>query len=64
MHLGMTEFEYHFGVTVTLNSDLVSMMIVSEAYLLYYLRYWNHIFGVLMHLGMTKGCILFSGFCD
>ena len=49
---------------MTLNSDLVSIIIVSGAYLLYYWRYWNHTFGVLMYLGMTKGCILFSGFCD
>ena len=29
---------YHFGVTATLTSDLVSWVIVSAAYLLHYLR--------------------------
>ena len=38
MHLGMGSVSYHFQVTVTLTSDLVLVIIVSGAYLLYYLR--------------------------
>ena len=36
--LGWQSVAYHFQVTVTLTSDLVFNMIVSGAYLLYYLR--------------------------
>ena len=36
--LGWGSVTYHFRVTVTLTSDLVLMIIVSGAYLLYYLR--------------------------
>ena len=36
--LGWRSVEYHFRVTVTLTSDLVFRIIVSGAYLLYYLR--------------------------
>ena len=36
--LGWQSVTYHFRVTVTLTSDLVFRIIVSEAYLLYYLR--------------------------
>ena len=36
--LGWQSVPYHFGVTVTLTSDLVFRIIVSGAYLLYYLR--------------------------
>ena len=36
--LGWQSVAYHFGVTVTLTSDLVFRIIVSGAYLLYYLR--------------------------
>ena len=35
---GWRSVAYHFGVTVTLTSDLVLRIIVSGAYLLYYLR--------------------------
>ena len=35
---GWQSVAYHFGVTVTLTSDLVFRIIVSGAYLLYYLR--------------------------
>ena len=38
MHLGMVELTYYFLATVTLTSDLVLIIIVSGAYLLYYLR--------------------------
>ena len=38
MHLGMGNCHLPFLVTVTLTSDLVLMLIVSGAYLLYYLR--------------------------
>ena len=34
---------YHFRVTVTLTSDLVLRIILSIAYLLYYLRYESQI---------------------
>ena len=36
--LGWRSVAYHFWVTVTLTSDLVFRIIVSRAYLLYYLR--------------------------
>ena len=36
--LGWRSVAYHFWVTVTLTSDLVFRIIVSKAYLLYYLR--------------------------
>ena len=36
--LGWRSVAYHFRVTVTLTSDLVIRIIVSGAYLLYYLR--------------------------
>ena len=36
--LGLRSVAYHFRVTVTLTSDLVFRIIVSGAYLLYYLR--------------------------
>ena len=36
--LGWWSVAYHFRVTVTLTSDLVFRIIVSGAYLLYYLR--------------------------
>ena len=36
--LGWQSVAYHFRVTVTLTSDLVFRIIVSRAYLLYYLR--------------------------
>ena len=36
--LGWRSVACHFGVTVTLTSDLVFRIIVSGAYLLYYLR--------------------------
>ena len=36
--LGWRSVTYHFQVTVTLTSDLVFRIIVSGAYLLYYLR--------------------------
>ena len=36
--LGWGSVAYHFRVTVTLTSDLVFRIIVSGAYLLYYLR--------------------------
>ena len=36
--LGWGSVAYHFRVTVTLTSDLVLRIIVSGAYLLYYLR--------------------------
>ena len=36
--LGLGSVTYHFRVTVTLTSDLVLIIIVSGAYLLYYLR--------------------------
>ena len=36
--LGWLSVVYHFRVTVTLTSDLVFRVIVSRAYLLYYLR--------------------------
>ena len=36
--LGWESVTYHFRVTVTLTSDLVLIIIVSGAYLLYYLR--------------------------
>ena len=36
--LGSRSVAYHFRVTVTLTSDLVFRIIVSGAYLLYYLR--------------------------
>ena len=36
--LGWRSVAYHFWVTVTLTSDLVFRIIVSGAYLLYYLR--------------------------
>ena len=36
--LGWRSVAYHFRVTVTLTSDLVFRIIVSGAYLLYYLR--------------------------
>ena len=37
--LGWQSVVYHFGVTVTLPTDLVFIIIVSRAYLLYCLRY-------------------------
>ena len=37
--LGWQSVAYHFRVTVTLTSDLVFRIIVSGAYLFYYLRY-------------------------
>ena len=36
--LGWRSVAYHFRVTVTLTSDLVFRILVSRAYLLYYLR--------------------------
>ena len=36
--LGWRSVTYHFPITVTLTSDLVFRIIVSRAYLLYYLR--------------------------
>ena len=39
MHLGMGECHLLFWVNVTLTSDLVLIIIVPGAYLLYYLRY-------------------------
>ena len=36
MHLGWGSVTYHFRATVTLISDLVLIIIVSGAYLLYY----------------------------
>ena len=54
--LGLWSVAYHFRVTVNLilTSDLVFLIIVSGAYLLYYLRQEYLKFGVWMHLGMTK----------
>ena len=37
-NMGIALFEYYFGVIVTLTSDFISRIIVSGAYLLYYLR--------------------------
>ena len=34
---------YHFGVTLTLTSDLVCRIIMSRTYLLYYLRWESQI---------------------
>ena len=46
---------------MTLTCDLVSRIIVSGAYSLYYLRYIcrNPKFGVLITLGMSEWCIPF-----
>ena len=38
MHLGIVESQYYFLATVTLTSDLVLIIFLSGAYLLYYLR--------------------------
>ena len=38
MHLGMVECLVPFSVTVTLTSELVLIIIVSGAFLFYYLR--------------------------
>ena len=46
-----------FWVTVTLTSDLISRIIVYEAYLLHYLRLW-------MHFRMSKCRVPFWGHCD
>ena len=43
---GWGSLAYHFQVTVTLTSDLVFRIIVSGAYLLYYLRYESQIWCV------------------
>ena len=44
--LGWGSVAYHFRVTVTLTSDLVFRIIVSGAYLLYYLRWESQIWCV------------------
>ena len=44
--LGWRSVAYHFRVTVTLTSDLVFRIIVSRAYLLYYLRQESQIWCV------------------
>ena len=46
IRLGMGGVAYHFRVTVTLTSDLVFRIMVSGAYLLYYLRKEFHIWCV------------------
>ena len=56
-------FGYHFWVTVTLTSDLVFRIFVSVSIShIFFSR--NPIFGVCMHLGMTKCCIPSLGHCD
>ena len=54
---------YHLRVTVTLNLilDLVLRIIISGAYLFYYLRKESQVFCVLMHLGMVYCPVPFSG---
>ena len=44
--LGWRSVAYHFRVTMTLTSDLVFRIIVSGAYLLYYLRWESQIWCV------------------
>ena len=44
--LGWQRVAYHFRVTLTLTSDLVFRIIVSGAYLLYYLRWESQIWCV------------------
>ena len=44
--LGWRSVAYHFRVTVTLTFDLVFIITVSGAYLLYYLRYESQIYCV------------------
>ena len=44
--LGWLSVLYHLQVTVTLTTDLVLIIIMSGAYLFYYLRYESHIWCV------------------
>ena len=61
--LGWSSVTHHFQVPVTLYSDLFFLIIVSEAYLSYLLRY-NPKFGVCMHLGMKQCNVPSLGHCD
>ena len=54
---------YQLWVTVTLTSELVFRIIMSGAYLLYYLRYESKI-GVWVHIWMVECRVLFMGYCD
>ena len=58
---GWGSVTYHFRVTVTF--DLISRIIVSGAYLLYYFKLESQI-GVWMHLGIVECRIPWSGHCE
>ena len=62
--LGWWSLTYYFQATVTLTSDQVLIIIVSGAYLLYYLRRESQIWCVWMHLGMVECLLPFTGHCD
>ena len=64
VHLGMARCGVPFLVIVTLTFDLVSRIIMSEAYLLYFFLGMNPYFGVWMRHGMVKWCIPFWGHID
>ena len=53
MALGMAECHKPFWVTVTLTSDLVFRIIMSGAYIYFFLAR-SLKFGVMMHFGMRK----------
>ena len=54
---------YHFQVTVTLITELFFLIIVSEAYLSYHLRYNPQIWCV--HAYWDENCnVPFFGYCD
>ena len=58
MHLGMVECLVPFSVTVTLTSDLVLIIIVSGAYLFYYLRKESQIWCVNASWGGGMTCTI------
>ena len=62
-NLGWWSLTCYFRATVTLTSDLVLIIIVSGAYLLYYLRREFQIWCV-SNLGMVECLVPFMGHCD
>ena len=64
VHIGITECQVPLLGTVTLTSDLISRIIMSEAYLLYLVRYKNPKFVVWVTLEMVMCHVLVWGHFD
>ena len=56
--MGWVSVSIHSGVTITLTSILISIIILFQAYLLHF-QGRNPIFGVWIHLGMAECRIQF-----